>query len=156
QQEVGGADGPAPEERDGGSDQQRRRRDHHQRPNLFRAAHRSRHTHRIASPDLGGAARVMGPTSRPYASRARLYADHAATTPLADAVWEAMTPYLRERFGNPSEPHWAGREARAGLEQARADAAAALGTAPAHLVFTGGGSEADNLAVLGRLAAGGR
>src|SRR5690348_12790562 len=64
-----------------------------------------------------------------------------------------MEPYLRARFGNPSEPHWAGREARAGLDEARSRAAAALGCGPDELVFTGGGSEADNLAVLGRAAA---
>src|SRR4051794_6912825 len=65
-----------------------------------------------------------------------------------------MLPFLRERFGNPSEPHWAGREARAGLEAAREQAAAALGVDAAEVVFTGGGSEADNLAVLGRVAEG--
>ena len=61
-----------------------------------------------------------------------------------------------ERFGNPSEPHAAGRAARAGLDEARDSVAATLGCAPAEVVFTGGGSEADNLAVLGRLRDGGR
>jgi len=87
---------------------------------------------------------------------APIYLDHAATTPLSDTAWRAMEPYLRERFGNPSEPHAAGRAARAGLDEARASVAATLGCAPAELVFTGGGSEADNLAVLGRLRDGGR
>ena len=82
----------------------------------------------------------------------RVYCDHAATTPLCDDAWHAMEPYLRERFGNASEPHAEGRAARAGLEAARASVAASLGTSPAHVVFTGGGSESDNLAVLGRLA----
>ena len=85
-----------------------------------------------------------------------MYCDHAATTPLCDAAWQAMEPFLRERFGNPSEPHAEGRAARAGLDAARALTAAALGVARADVIFTGGGSEADNLAVLGRLAGGGR
>jgi cysteine desulfurase len=85
----------------------------------------------------------------------RAYCDHAATTPLCDEAWQALEPYLRERFGNPSEPHLEGRRARTGLDAARTQVAAALGTDPAHVVFTGGGSEADNLAVLGRLADGG-
>src|SRR3954468_5643385 len=65
-----------------------------------------------------------------------------------------MQPYLREHFGNPSEPHWAGREARRGLDAARAAAADALGVAPDDVVFTGGASEADNLAILGRATRG--
>ena len=80
----------------------------------------------------------------------RVYCDHAATTPLCDEAWQAMEPFLRERFGNASEPHWAGREARAGLTDARRRAAAALGCRARDVVFTGGGSEADNIAVLGR------
>jgi cysteine desulfurase len=84
----------------------------------------------------------------------RVYCDHAATTPLCDEAWQAMEPFLRERFGNPSEPHAEGRAARAGLDAARGSLAASLGTTEQHVVFTGGGSEADNLAVLGRLAAG--
>jgi cysteine desulfurase len=67
-----------------------------------------------------------------------------------------MEPFLRERFGNPSEPHAEGRLARAGLDAARARVAEALGTRALEVVFTGGGSEADNLAVLGRLGGGGR
>jgi cysteine desulfurase len=85
-----------------------------------------------------------------------VYCDHAATTPLCDAAWQAMQPFLRERFGNPSEPHAEGRAARAGLDAARAQTAEALGTREPDVIFTGGGSEADNLAVLGRLAGGGR
>jgi cysteine desulfurase len=80
----------------------------------------------------------------------RIYADHAATTPVCDEAWEAMQPYLRERFGNASEPHWAGRDARRGLDAARAAAAAALGVETADVVFTGGASEADNIAIFGR------
>ena len=81
----------------------------------------------------------------------RIYADHAATTPVSEAALASMLPFLREDFGNPSEPHWAGRAARAGLEAARAQAGEVLGVGPEEVVFTGGGSEADNLAVLGRV-----
>jgi cysteine desulfurase len=84
----------------------------------------------------------------------RIYADHAATTPVSDEAWEAMQPFLREHFGNASEPHWAGREARLGLESARARAADALGVDGADIVFCGGASEADNIAVLGRATGG--
>jgi cysteine desulfurase len=84
----------------------------------------------------------------------RAYCDHAATTPLCDEAWQAMEPFLRGSFGNPSEPHAEGRAARAGLDAAREQVAGSLGTAEQHVVFTGGGSEADNLAVLGRLAGG--
>jgi cysteine desulfurase len=84
----------------------------------------------------------------------RIYADHAATTPVCDEAWEAMQPYLREHFGNASEPHWAGREARRGLDEARAAAAGALGVASADVVFTGGASESDNIAIFGRATRG--
>ena len=83
-----------------------------------------------------------------------LYADHAATTPVSDAAWEAMQPFLREHFGNASEPHWAGREARRGLDDARAACAEALGVDGAEVVFTGGATEADNIAIFGRAARG--
>ena len=82
---------------------------------------------------------------------ARIYCDHAATTPLCERARAAMEPFLREQFGNASEPHWAGREARAGLDRARETAAVALGVEAHQLIFTGGASEADNLAVLGRV-----
>jgi cysteine desulfurase len=84
----------------------------------------------------------------------RIYADHAATTPVSDEAWEAMQPFLREHFGNASEPHWAGREARRGLDAARAAAAGVLGVANGDVVFTGGASEADNIAILGRATRG--
>ncbi|MDX6627886.1 MAG: cysteine desulfurase [Gaiellales bacterium] len=84
----------------------------------------------------------------------RIYADHAATTPVSEEAWEAMQPYFREHFGNASEPHWAGREARRGLEAARARAAAALGVADGEVVFTGGATESDNIAIFGRATEG--
>lgn len=79
-----------------------------------------------------------------------IYLDHAATTPLRPEVKEAMAPYLDDRFGNPSSIHAWGREARAALEEARERVAAAVGAARREIIFTGGGTEADNLAVLGR------
>jgi cysteine desulfurase len=77
------------------------------------------------------------------------YLDHAATTPLRPEALAAMTPYLTEVFGNPSGMHSVAREAKTGLEIAREEVAAGLGCAPAEVVFTGGGTEADNLAVIG-------
>jgi cysteine desulfurase len=79
-----------------------------------------------------------------------VYLDHAATTPVRPEVLEAMLPYLGSAsFGNPSSAHRFGRAARAGLEQARREVAAAVGAEPAQVVFTSGGTEADNLAVIG-------
>lgn len=79
-----------------------------------------------------------------------IYLDHAATTPLRPEVRDAMLPFLDGQFGNPSSAHQFGREARAVLEAARARTAAALGALPSEIVFTAAGTEADNLAVLGR------
>ena len=81
-----------------------------------------------------------------------IYFDHAATTPVDPRVLEAMLPYFSERYGNPSELHRLGREARAAVEQARAKVAAALGAGEKEIVFTSGGTEADNLALFGYLA----
>ena len=78
-----------------------------------------------------------------------IYLDHAATTPVRPEVFEAMRPLLTERFGNPSSIHRYGREARALLEQAREQVAGALGAQRREIVFTSGGTEADNLGVLG-------
>lgn len=79
-----------------------------------------------------------------------VYLDYAATTPLRPEAREAMLDVLAGRWGNPSSVHRWGREARAALEDARARFAAVIGAAPAEIVFTRGGTEADNLAVLGR------
>jgi cysteine desulfurase len=78
-----------------------------------------------------------------------IYLDHAATTPLHPDVLEAMLPYLREHHGNPSSIHGSGRRARLGLDEARERVARLLGAKPREIVFTGGGTEADNLAVKG-------
>jgi cysteine desulfurase len=80
---------------------------------------------------------------------ASVYLDHAATTPLHREVLEAMLPYLTEHFGNPSSLHGTGRRARQGLDEARETVAGVLGAKPREIVFTGGGSEADNLAIKG-------
>jgi cysteine desulfurase len=77
------------------------------------------------------------------------YLDHAATTPMRPEAVEAMLPYLTERFGNPSGSHTVAREARKALDEARDVAAQCLGAEPGEVVFTGGGTEADNLAILG-------
>lgn len=85
-----------------------------------------------------------------------VYLDHAATTPIDPAVFAAMEPFLGAEFGNASEPHSHGRRARAALERARATVAEATGAEPAQVVFTSGGTEADNQAVLGLAGDGGR
>lgn len=78
-----------------------------------------------------------------------VYLDYAATTPVDPRVLDAMLPYLREDFGNPSSVHVFGRRAEKALEQARRTVAAVLNCAPDEVVFTGCGSEADNLALRG-------
>jgi cysteine desulfurase len=83
----------------------------------------------------------------------RIYFDHSATTPLDPRVIVAMEPYLDGAFGNPSSLHREGRKAREAVETARAQVAALFGAAPSEIVFTGSGTEADNLAILGAVRA---
>lgn len=78
-----------------------------------------------------------------------VYLDNAATTPLDPRVLEAMLPHLRERRGNPSSLHASGTAARQAIEAARESVAALIGASPEEIVFTGGGTEADNLAIQG-------
>src|SRR5881628_1326050 len=79
-----------------------------------------------------------------------VYLDNAATTPVRPEVLDAMLPYLgKEAFGNPSSGHRFGRAARAGIEEAKRTIAEALGAEPNQVIFTSGGTEADNLAVIG-------
>lgn len=78
-----------------------------------------------------------------------IYLDYNATTPLDERVVEAMLPYLRTHFGNPSSSHWYGTEAQTAVQHARNQVASILGARPEEIVFTGGGSEADNLAIKG-------
>ncbi len=79
----------------------------------------------------------------------RIYADNAATTKLAPAVLEAMTPYLTEVYGNPSSLYSVGAEAKKAIELAREEIAEVFGAAPSEIFFTSGGSEADNWAIKG-------
>jgi len=79
----------------------------------------------------------------------RVYADHNATTPLHPQILEAMLPYLREHYGNASSVHVFGREARAAIDDARVRLTKLLGCGESEVIFTGGGTEADNTAVFG-------
>jgi cysteine desulfurase len=83
-----------------------------------------------------------------------IYLDHAATTPLRREALEAMLPYLTDQFGNASSQHSFGRRARAGLDEAHERVARALGATPREIVFTSGGTEANNLAIKGAAWAG--
>jgi cysteine desulfurase len=78
-----------------------------------------------------------------------IYLDHAATTPVRAEVLEAMLPFYGARFGNPSSMHRWGREARTALDEARERVARCLGASVDEIVFTSGGTEADNIAILG-------
>lgn len=79
----------------------------------------------------------------------RIYFDYNATTPLAPEVAQAMRPFLDETFGNPSSQHWAGERARRAIDRARQQVADLLHCQSAEVVFTSGGSEANNLALKG-------
>ena len=80
------------------------------------------------------------------------YFDHNATTPLAEPVLEAMLPYLRGQFGNASSRHELGTVARTAVEEAREQVAAAVGVQPVQVIFTSGGTEANNLFIKGAAA----
>ena len=79
----------------------------------------------------------------------RIYMDHGATTPPHAAVIEAMMPYFQQHYGNPSSVHSFGREARRALDESREKTALNLGAAPDEIIFTSGGTEANNLAIQG-------
>lgn len=81
-----------------------------------------------------------------------IYADNSATTKISDRVFDAMLPYLREHYGNPSSPYSVGREADLAVIKARGQVAAALNADPSEIFFTSGGSEADNWAIKGAAA----
>lgn len=83
----------------------------------------------------------------------RVYLDYNATTPVAPAVIEAMLPFLGENFGNAGSVHTPGQRARAAVDNARESVAALIGAEPSEIVFTSGGTEADNLALFGSVAA---
>ena len=77
----------------------------------------------------------------------KVYFDNAATTPLDEAVFEEMKPYMLEYYGNPSSIHWHGRQVRSAIEKARKKIADLLNTSPSEIFFTSGGTEADNTAI---------
>ena len=79
----------------------------------------------------------------------RIYLDHAATTPVSDTVLDAMLPFFTGHAGNASAVYATGRESRKAVEEARRKVASVLGAEPAEILFTGSGSESDNLAVKG-------
>lgn len=78
-----------------------------------------------------------------------IYLDSAATTPIDPQVLDAMLPYLRENYGNPGSTHSLGRESRKAVDKAREQVAELLGCYPSEIVFTSGGTEANNLAIMG-------
>ncbi len=77
----------------------------------------------------------------------KVYLDNAATTPLAPEVYEVMAPLLKEEFGNPSSTHFFGRQAKAVIETSRRTVAKLIHAKPSEIVFTSGGTEADNMAL---------
>ncbi len=79
----------------------------------------------------------------------QIYLDYNGSTPIAEAVLAAMTPYLNGCFGNPSSTHWAADEARDAIEKARGQVATLIASDPTEVVFTSGGTEANNLAIKG-------
>ncbi len=81
----------------------------------------------------------------------KVYFDHNATTPIHPQVASVMMPFLNEKFGNPSSIHWAGREVRACVEDAREKIAALINAEPSEIIFTSCGSEGDNMAIKGVL-----
>ncbi len=83
----------------------------------------------------------------------RIYLDHSATTPVRPEVLDAMLPFLRDTYGNAGSIHRFGREARRAVDDARDQVAALINADPRAIVFTSGGTESDNLAVLGAVAA---
>jgi cysteine desulfurase len=84
----------------------------------------------------------------------RVYLDNNATTPVLPEVFDAMRPYLLEQYGNASSIHHHGQEARAAVERARESVAKLLGCSLSEIVFTSGGTEADNLAIFGTVSPG--
>src|SRR6185436_7438156 len=79
----------------------------------------------------------------------RIYLDHNATTPPSPAAVDRMSTVLKEEFGNPSSVHYFGQRAKAALDEARSSVAALLGADPSEIVFTGSGTEGDNIAIRG-------
>ncbi|RMG67111.1 MAG: cysteine desulfurase [Bacteroidetes bacterium] len=91
--------------------------------------------------------------STPAVLSTLIYLDNAASTPMAPEVWEAMAPWLQAHYGNPSSTHAWGRKLRNAIEESRRTIAGHLGAQPGEIYFTSGGTEADNLAIRGAVAA---
>src|SRR5215217_7593029 len=83
----------------------------------------------------------------------RIYFDNAATTPVDPEVLEAVLPFLTEKFGNASSIHFFGQETRAAVDRARQQLASLINARPSEIVFTSGGTEANNLAIRGLIDA---
>src|SRR3989338_8972256 len=96
---------------------------------------------------------MSNPTPRSYKLKARTYLDYAATTPLDPRVEKAMQPFLRKEFGNPSSIHREGLVAKKALDAARTNVARSLEAHSEEIVFTSGGTEANNLAIFGVIEA---
>ncbi|SVD17474.1 uncharacterized protein METZ01_LOCUS370328, partial [marine metagenome] len=79
----------------------------------------------------------------------KIYLDHNATTPVQKEVLDVMLPFYKDKFGNPSSVHSEGREARVSLDEARDQVANLVGAKPVEIIFTSGGSESNNFAILG-------
>ena len=79
----------------------------------------------------------------------QVYMDHSATTPVDSLVVEAMLPYFSENFGNPSSLYTIGRQARRAIEESRQKVADLIGAKKEEIIFTGSGTESDNLAIKG-------
>ena len=79
----------------------------------------------------------------------RVFLDNAATTPMDPEVIEAMLPFMREDFGNPSSTHFFGRKTKSAIESARKFVASQINAVPGEIIFTSGGTEADNMAIIG-------
>ena len=79
----------------------------------------------------------------------RVYLDNSATTKVDDEVVNAMLPFFTEKYGNPSSLYTLGRESHEAIEAARQQVASAIGANPAEIIFTSGGTEADNIAIIG-------
>jgi len=92
---------------------------------------------------------VLDETSYFVSTMKPIYLDYNATTPVDPEVAEAMIPFLKEHFGNPSSTHWYGIQTRKAIEKARKQVAAFLGCYPDEIIFTSGGSESNNLAIKG-------
>ena len=90
-----------------------------------------------------------GASGNQMAETRKTYLDHSATTPVDRRVVDAMLPYLTEKFGNASSVHFFGQEARAAVDRARREVAALIGARANEIVFTSGGTEANNLAIRG-------